>query len=218
MNKLRLLFSKTGSAKFISHLDLLATMERALRRAGMELHYSEGYNPHPYLSIALPLPVGCGSICEVIDVGTKHSMLPDGLAQLINRTLPEGLEIRAVYDPMRKFSDISWVMYDAVFHYNDVPAPDIASRLAGIYSSNCVMISKKSKKGVSNIDITPHMRDVAFEGVDMVNCSVKLSAQDPSVSPSHFMGALNGSSPELVPAYASFTRTEIYDDNMKVFR
>ena len=69
MSKIRLLYSKTGKAKYISHLDLMATMRRALLRAGIELKYSEGFNPHPYMSVALPLPVGCSSICELIDIG-----------------------------------------------------------------------------------------------------------------------------------------------------
>ena len=54
-DKLRLRFSKTGRAVYISHLDLMQTMQRAFSRAGFALKYTEGYNPHPLISIALPL-------------------------------------------------------------------------------------------------------------------------------------------------------------------
>ena len=61
MDKLRLRFEKTGRAVWISHLDLMHTIQRAFSRAGYELKYSEGFNPHPQISIALPLSVGMAS-------------------------------------------------------------------------------------------------------------------------------------------------------------
>ena len=67
MDKLRLRFEKTGRAVYISHLDLMATMQRAFARAGLELKYSEGFNPHPLISILLPLSVGTASRCELMD-------------------------------------------------------------------------------------------------------------------------------------------------------
>ena len=67
MNKLRMRFSKTGRAIYISHLDLMATMQRAFSRAGSRLQYSEGFNPRPQISIALPLSVGTASLCELMD-------------------------------------------------------------------------------------------------------------------------------------------------------
>ena len=58
MDKMRLRFEKTGRAIYISHLDMMRTMQRVFARAGLELKYSEGFNPHPQISIALPLSVG----------------------------------------------------------------------------------------------------------------------------------------------------------------
>ena len=67
MDKMRLRFEKTGRAIYISHLDMMRTMQRVFARAGLELKYSEGFNPHPQISIALPLSVGTGSLCEIMD-------------------------------------------------------------------------------------------------------------------------------------------------------
>ena len=66
-DKLRMRFSKTGRAVYISHLDLMRTMQRAFLRAGYPLKYSEGFNPHAQISILLPLSVGCASECELMD-------------------------------------------------------------------------------------------------------------------------------------------------------
>ena len=67
MDKYRMLFAKTGRAVYISHLDLMRTITRAFLRAECRLKYSEGFNPHPNISIALPLSVGCESVCEIMD-------------------------------------------------------------------------------------------------------------------------------------------------------
>ena len=72
----RLLFEKTGDAVYISHLDLMRTMTRAFLRAGCRLKYSEGFNPHPNISIALPLSVGCEILCELMDFRKKKKKNP----------------------------------------------------------------------------------------------------------------------------------------------
>lgn len=74
MDKYRMLFSKTGRAVYISHLDLMRTVTRAFMRAECKLKYSEGFNPHPNISIALPLSVGCESVCEIMDFKMREDM------------------------------------------------------------------------------------------------------------------------------------------------
>ena len=91
MDKLRLRFEKTGRAIYISHLDLMATMQRAFSRAGFRLQYSEGFNPHPLISILLPLSVGTASVCELMDFRLCEEAdlrtLPERLTEQ-NRTAP----------------------------------------------------------------------------------------------------------------------------------
>ena len=67
MDKLRLRFEKAGKAIYISHLDLMRVVQRVFLRAGVPLRYSEGFNPHPLISICLPLSVGTESFCELMD-------------------------------------------------------------------------------------------------------------------------------------------------------
>ena len=63
----RILFEKTGRARYISHLDLQHTIQRSFARAGIAVRHSNGFNPHPQMTIALPLPLGCESLCEIMD-------------------------------------------------------------------------------------------------------------------------------------------------------
>ena len=65
----RLAFSKADTAKFISHLDLMRTFQRAFARAGIPIKHTEGFHPHPFVSIALPLSVGYSSQCEILEFG-----------------------------------------------------------------------------------------------------------------------------------------------------
>ena len=230
IDKLRLRFSKMGRAKYISHLDLMATMRRALLRAGIELKYSEGFNPHPYMSAALPLSVGSSSLCELMDIGVANNIYPDGLIgvankiypdglpEVINNVLPDGLEVSEVYSPERKFSCIAWVGISGSLYY-DVGAPqNVAEKLTARFSEEHIVISKKTKSGISDIDISPYIRDTYFSRSGEVTMSARISAQNPSINPDNLISALNGGYEALMPDFYNFTRTEIFDIDMNVFR
>ena len=68
MYKIRICFSKTGYSKYVSHLDLMKTLQRTFRRGGIDISYSQGFNPHPIMSIAHPLPLGVEGLNEYMDI------------------------------------------------------------------------------------------------------------------------------------------------------
>ena len=74
---LRVKFEKTGKLQYISHLDLLRTMQTALRRAKVNMIYTEGFNPHMRIAFALPLSIGIESVCEYMDIRTEESVDPN---------------------------------------------------------------------------------------------------------------------------------------------
>ena len=94
--KLRLRFSKTGRAVYLSHRDLMRTMQRAFLRAGYPLKYSEGFNPHPQISIALPLSVGTASRCEVMDFKLKQDADLTELPARLTAVMPEGIRVLVI--------------------------------------------------------------------------------------------------------------------------
>jgi radical SAM-linked protein len=93
MNRLRVRFRRGDSVKFISHLDMIRLWHRALRRAGIDLAYSEGFNPHPRISLAAPLALGITSDAELMDVFTNRHVSPHSFVALVGRQLPAGVEI-----------------------------------------------------------------------------------------------------------------------------
>jgi radical SAM-linked protein len=93
MNRLRIRFKRGEEIKFISHLDLIRVWQRAFRRAGVELAYTEGFNPHPRLSLAAPLALGVTGQAELMDVYTVNAVSSQVFSSVVSPELPEGLEI-----------------------------------------------------------------------------------------------------------------------------
>ena len=119
MDKLRLRFTKTGRAVYISHLDLMHTMQRAFSRAGYELKYSEGFNPHPQISIALPLSVGAASLCEIMDFRLNGEADLTELPARLSAVMPEGIRILEAYEQKRKPAEIKWLKIEGLFEYDE---------------------------------------------------------------------------------------------------
>ena len=213
MSKVRFRYSKTGRAGYISHLDLMATMQRAFLRAGVKLKYSEGFNPHPYISAALPLPVGCESICELIDVGIIDGSLPD----IKSIKMPEGIIISEVYTPDRKAADITWIEIICHLHYDRETDEGIADKLYSALTKEVNIISKRTKRGFKELDIAPYIKNVEllYDTNDKnVQLKAKIFAQNPTINISDIENAIGDS---LKPDFFELKRIDIYDANMVIF-
>jgi radical SAM-linked protein len=98
MQRLRIRFTRGEEVKFISHLDIMRLWQRALNRAGVAIAYSEGFNPHPRLSLAVPLALGVTSEAELMDVFLEKWSSPHTFSAAVARQLPRGIEIVQVYN------------------------------------------------------------------------------------------------------------------------
>ena len=217
--KYRLRFEKTGRAVYISHLDLMQTMQRAFSRAGYSLKYSEGFNPHPQISVVLPLSVGTGSLCELMDFRLAEEADLRAMPAKLTAALPEGVTVTAVYEAERKGALIKWLRVEGVFEYDEREAQQMAEGLTVFYAADSLVIEKKTKRGLGQMDIRPAIREIAFKPEDsLVRVSALISAQEPTLNPDLLSDALRQLRPELAPDFASFTRLETYDEGMEVFR
>ena len=97
MYRLRIRFKRGPEIKFISHLDIIRLWQRAFRRAGIPLAYSEGFNPHPRISLAAPLALGVTSEAELMDIFVASGVSPHNLEAAVSCQLPPGISIREVY-------------------------------------------------------------------------------------------------------------------------
>ena len=93
MFRLRVRFCRGEELKFISHLDIIRLWVRALRRAGIPLEYTEGFSPHPRISLAVPLSVGVTADNELMDIFVTRAVSPHWFMDTVNRQLPDGLKV-----------------------------------------------------------------------------------------------------------------------------
>lgn len=217
--KLRLRFGKTGRAVYISHLDLMHTMQRAFSRAGYELKYSEGFNPHPQISIALPLSVGAESVCEIMDFRLRQDADPKEIPARLTAVMPEGIEVSECYEQTRKVAELKYLEVEGAFEYDDADTEEMAARLREFFAADEIVITKKTKRGMGESDIKSAIRSIEFLPMDgQVRIKAVISAQEPTLNPELLADALRQKAPELAPDFAKFRRIETFDAQMKVYR
>ena len=145
MREVRLRFSKTGRLKYISHLDINLAMSRALIRAQIPLWYTEGVNPHPYMSFSLPLSLGGESLCESVDLRIIGDITNDEIKNRLNNVLPQDIKIVDVYDDFRDNSEIVYSDYVYKFEFKDNEAA--FEKIKNVLSSDEIIALKKGKQG-----------------------------------------------------------------------
>ena len=148
-----MLFEKTGKAIWMSHLDTMRLMQRAFRRAGVVLHHSQGFTPHAYVSMLLPLSVGTESICEIMEyeLDTDITIRPEDM----NAVLPEGVRIREVYQSDRKAKYLAFVDVELTLEYDAGVLPEAAGKIDALFCGTSLIVEKRTKRGMEETDILP---------------------------------------------------------------
>ena len=124
----RLLFEKTDDAVYLSHLDLMRVFQRAFKRADIMIWHSQGFSPRAYVSIALPLPVGSESVCEILDFEIQDGSVDLAkLPVLLNRTMPAGIRVLEAYESAVKIKHLTRLRAQITLEY-DRGVPEQAER------------------------------------------------------------------------------------------
>ena len=145
MRCVRVWFKKMGMSRYVSHLDLMRAMTRSVRRAGVPLWYTEGYNPHPYLTFALPLSLGMESLCESMDIRIEGDSTNDDIFSLLRGAMPPGIEIVSVDDPVDDPKTIAYGEFDLLFDCEDTAK--LISLIEGMLSADELIVQKMGKQG-----------------------------------------------------------------------
>ncbi len=149
MREVRLRFAKVGRLKYISHLDINRAMSRALKRAQIPLWYTEGFNPHPYMSFSLPLSLGVESLCESVDLRIIGEITNSEIKKRMNAVLPEDLKIIDVYDDFRDNSEI--VYSDYVYKFQFADNNEALEKIKSVFASDEILALKKGKQGKKRV-------------------------------------------------------------------
>lgn len=219
----RILFAKEGTARYISHLDLMHTMERAFLRAGITIRHTAGFHPHPYVSIPLPLPLFFSSQCELLEFGLVEGSTVEALPEQMNRVLPAGIRVLDCYEGGLPFRKLAFVRYDITLELDGALAQEAAGAFQELVSRESFIVKKRSKKaktGFTEVDVIPLIRAVeavAPQG-DVLRLSLVLGAQNPGLNPDVLLQGFKGEFPQLPILYSACHRREILDENGQVYR
>lgn len=219
--KLRMRFSKTGRAIWLSHLDLMRTMQRAFLRAEYPLKYSEGFNPHAQISILLPLSVGVSSVCELMDYQLREDVDIAMIPSKINAVMPEGIIVQDVYPAESKAKYLKWLEISGRFEYDDRDVHQLYGPITAFFEQKEIIITRKTKRGEGTMDLVPAIRSISLtpdQEQSAISVHAVISAQEPTLNPEHLVNALRQHAPQLAPDYAAFTRLNVYYENGEVFR
>lgn len=164
--KLRIKYKKTGVLRFIGHLDVMRFYQKAIRRAKLDVAYSQGFSPHQIISFAAPMPLGMTSEGEYFDGEFNSVTSTEDMMQRLNATMPEGMGVLDIVllpdDAKNSMSIVS--ASDYYIYKNDEATEDIAlklkERLDEFASLDKVMILKKTKSKEEMSDIKPLIYDI----------------------------------------------------------
>lgn len=170
MSKYRMYYRQEDSIKYISHLDFLRTVNRIFKRAGVPLKFSNGFNPHTIMTIGLPLSVGTTSDCDVLDIELICDVDTDLLLKDLNNNAPYGIVFTKIVknDGLKPLFNIDSALYTASFttdkniDFNDYQnAPE-------------VLIEKKSKRGIQEVNIKDFIRKIEVAHSDGTSHKLKM--------------------------------------------
>ena len=217
----RLLFVKKGNSIWISHLDLMRVFQRSFKRAGLPLIHTQGFNPRPSVSIALPLSVGIESYCELLDFDLdSEGYNSDDILSSLNKALIDGVEILDVYTNGRKIRDIAYLHTEIDLYYDRGVPAGAATAISELFKQDVVLVTKKTKNGEQEQNIVSMIRtfSVAQAGEQALKISVVHCCQNPSLNPMQIPAAIEKYLPNYKADFCKYRRVEIFDQNNQVFR
>ena len=181
-------FSKGAGIKFISHLDLMRTIQRIIRRSGVPIEYSKGFNPHMALSLAQPLSVGVYSDGEYMDIVLTEEMKVADLLARLNEAAPptirffEATPIEIVENVKRVPQAMA--LLDAgryIIKLKLVNEENVEEKMASLLNENAWETLKKSKKGEKMADIKPLVKELKYwvkDGELVINALIATGSRE----------------------------------------
>jgi radical SAM-linked protein len=177
MQRLRIRFSRGEELKFISHLDIMRLWQRAMHRAGIPLAYTEGFSPHPRISLAAPLPVGVTSQAELVDIFCNKWVSPHFFTTAVSQQLPPGIQILRVYPVALTLpslqSQVSYAEYEVEIE-TEKDKPDIESALTSLLAVKHLPWHHERDTGTRNYDLRALIDDLWLIDCQRGYCTIDM--------------------------------------------
>lgn len=221
---LRVKFQKIGNLQYVSHLDLVRTMNKIIVRAELPLWYTEGFNPKPKIVFAAPLSIGTESVTEFVDIRLFEKISPEEALERINRNTTEELKALSAYYPDSKMTELKWFSYTVKIK-TDSANEALAELCQKALLADKLEVEKKTKsKELVLTDIRPLINSASAEfcnGEILIYCTLSAD-QSCFLNPEYVVKALKRnvgilSSGNLVNEYYSIMRNSAYFSDMREF-
>lgn len=219
--KVRIKFSKVGDLMYISHLDLARTMQRIILRSGIDIWYSEGFNPQPKMVFAVPLPTGVESNCELLDIKLNSYMSNEEIKNRLNNNFPEQMRVLEVYNPEVKFKEISYIDYTIKINSPKLNASR-KTQIEELFSGECIL-TKKTKSGEKEVNIADYIKlfDIECSQGSAIVHTILASGNEMNLSPELIIEALRKYldilTSDKIDEYYSIMRNEMLDSSLNKF-
>lgn len=180
MKNIRIWFKKDLECRYISHLDLNRCMLRAVHKSAIPIWHTEGFNPHPFLTFPLPLSLGFKGERESMDVRLlDESYSFEKIIAQLNACLPDGIRVFDVTEAKMKAGDIKSALFEMHLTSDELSADALYSTVTDAINQNELLVDKKTKSGIKQIDIKPYLTSYEVLKTDK---SVKITITLPAGS------------------------------------
>ncbi|MBE6584192.1 MAG: DUF2344 domain-containing protein [Ruminococcaceae bacterium] len=213
----RIKFTKTGNLQFISHLDLQRTFHRVLVRANIPMWYTQGFNPHAKLVFGLPLSIGTQSVCEMADLRIDRKISLEDIKNQLNEQLTDEMQVLDAYYPTTKFNDIAFADYTVKIRSPKI-TPEYEIAATALFAAPIIM-TKKSKSGEKEVDITDFIKKIEFCAIDgelTVNAVLSAGSTE-NLNPEYLVTALKTLDLGECPIY-TIMRNRVFDKYLIEFK
>jgi radical SAM-linked protein len=155
VQKLRLRYTKRGRLRFTSHRDIARTFERALRRAGVPMAYSQGFSPHPKVSWVGAAPTGVASEAEYVEVSVVEQVDPEALKIALDEALPPGIDVVDIVEAhggnlTERIDASEWRI-----ELDGVEPDELAKAVSAFLAAEVVEVERLTKNGTKTLDVRP---------------------------------------------------------------
>ena len=201
----RITFSKQGALRYTGHLDLHRLWERAMRRAGLPLSYSQGFHPQPKISLASALPLGFSSRCEALDVRFNEDIATEEIASRLQESLPPDIQIVRVESVDEKLPALQTQVLSAVYQVQltePIDGSELSRRVEETLKAESLPRERRSKF----YDLRPLIEELNLSTVgNRISLHMKLAAREGATGrPEEVLNSLG-----IEPEYTRVERTEL---------
>ena len=214
----RIWFKKVGTARYISHLDLNRCMSRAIHKAKIPLWYTQGFNPHAFITFALPLSLGISGERESMDIKLDDDDITrDELIEKMNFALPDDIFVFDATEPVMKPGQIAYASFVIILDTEGADAKEIVEQIRKLFLSNEIIVPKHTKNGWIDFNLKPYLDQIE---VNARNDSVQISTILPAGSTINVNPVLLNDAIKKylkLDLYADIRRINIFDANFKIF-